>query len=276
MSLSLNIKRTFLSFAQQLFRDVPSRYTWNVDPRLTKIYIGDKFSAISGTNEKYPAIIVAARPKHWARTSIDQRLKFQGFGVDNLSKVRTDLVVGAISYQCISPNGVEAELVADVLFDNLVAYKDRFRSNDIHQLLDIQMDEEQPIRIDNVGRAFMVSVTVYYATQSTVSTVAASYELRVYTDDFGSSYLQTIIGQTSSDDYYLTYSVSGMDVIFTNPLLSGLTVYAKYLDGITLEDKIETLGTGNGLRTVYSLTGYPYEFYNILQHVDITYNVTIS
>jgi hypothetical protein len=247
-----------------------------VDPRLTQIYIGDKFSAISGTNEKYPAIILASRPKRWGRVAIDQRFKYPGFGVDNASKVRSDIVVGSVTYQCLSPNGVEAELIADALFNNLVAYKDKFRNNYIHQLLDIQMEEEQPIRVDNVGRVFAVPVTVYYAAQATVSTVAASYDLRVYTDGFGTSYLQTILGVADPGDY-LTYSVSGLTITFTDPLMSGLTVYAKYLDGITLADKTETLGTGNGTQKVFYLTSYPYELYPILRHIEpITYNITIA
>jgi hypothetical protein len=269
MSLSLNIKRTFLSFAQHFFRDVPSKYTWNPNPKTTGIFIGDKFSQKAGTLEKYPAIILTENQKRWARTSIDQRQKYQGFGVDNSSKVRSDLVLGSVTYQCLSPNGVEAEMVADVLFNMLVASKDVFRSNHINQLLDIQMGEEQPLRVDATGRVFMVPVTVYYSTQNTIITVVENYDLRVYTDGFGTSYLQSIIGIQDPNNY-AEYSVSGQSIIFNSPLVSGLSVYARYLDAITLEERNETVGPGDGTQNVYTLQHVPYSYNYMLNHIEIT------
>jgi len=275
MSLSLDIKRTFLSFAQHFFRDVPSKYAWNPNPKITGIYIGDKFSSKSATLEKYPAIILTENSKRWARTSIDQRQEYPGFGVDNKSKVRSDLVLGSVTYQCLSPNGVEAEYIADVLFNNLVAYKDDFRSNDIHQLLDIQMGEETPIRADVVGRVFMIPVTVYYSTQNMLVTSIANYDLRIYTDGFGTSFLQSIIGVVPATEYF-TYTVSGAYVIFSEPLASGLTVYAQYIDAITLESHTETIGPGNGVATVYQLSSEPYSSSYLLNHIEFTTETVIE
>jgi hypothetical protein len=254
---------------------VPNKYTWNVNPKLTGIFIGDKFSAVAGTNEKYPAIILTENTKRWARTSIDQREAFPGLGIDNKTKVRSDLVVGSVTYQCISPNGIEANLVADVLFNALVAYKDDFRKNEIHQLLDIQMGEESLIRLDVIGRAVVVPVTVYYSKQSVIATVAGNYDIRIYTGGFGTAYLQSIIGYDEVADY-ATYTVSGQYIWFTRPLVSGLTVYARFLDGITLQEKTEELGPGNGIDRLFTLSGAPYMYDTLLHYIEFTTTTEIT
>jgi hypothetical protein len=269
LSLSLNIKRTFLSFAQQYFRDVPTRYKWDPDPRLTKIFIGDKFSSKSATLEKYPSIILASNTKRWGRTSIDQRAKYPGLGVDNITKVRSDLVVGSITYQCLSSNPIEAELIADLLFENLVGYKDQFRSNDIHQLLDIQQGDSQQLRADTVGRLYAVPVTVYYAKQASITTAPVDYDLRVYTytGNFSESSLQSIVGVEYLEA--LTYAVSGLEIVFNFPPASGLQLSARYVDAITLQEIDEVIGATDGVQVIYSLANIPYCLYANLNHINL-------
>ena len=265
MSISLDIKRTFLSFAQQYFRDIPNRYQWNADPRLTKIFIGDKFSATAPAIEKYPAIILSSNTKRWGRTSIDQREGFPGFALDNVTKVRSDLILGSITYQCLSPSPIEAELIADLLFENLVGYKDQFRSNNINQLLDIQQGDSQQVRADNIARLYAIAVTVYYTKQASVVTAPDNYELLVYTGDFSIPALQSIVGLEYFDA--LTYNVSGLEIIFNQPPASGLQFSARYIDAITLQEINEVIGTTDGIQLIYYLTSEPYCLNAMLNHV---------
>ena len=253
---SLQIKRIFLSFAQNYFRDVPTGYTWNRDPRLTGIFIGDKFSAKVGTAEKYPAIILTSGTKRWAKTSIDQRKAYPGLGTNNVNKVRSDLVLSSVVYQCLSENGVEANTLADILFHALVAYKDDMRNNGIHQIMDVQLGEEQLIRSDNVARAFAVPVMVSFAAQTTLVTGSTEYSLQLYTT-LGNSFIQSLTGITDSMNT-LMYSVSGQYVVFNQPPPSGLPVSAQYIDSITLDEVKEVVGTADGVTTIWALSNVPY------------------
>ena len=265
MSLSLRIKRTFISFAQQYFRDVPTGYQWNKDPRLTAIFIGDKYSAKVGTAEKYPAIILTAGSKRWAKTSIDQRKQYPGFPLNRDYKVRADLVQGSIVYQCISDNGVEAGAIADALFNAIVAYKDALRRNGIHQILDVQIGEEQLVRADNVGRLYAVPVMVAYAAQSTLTTGSVDYSVQLYTDA-GNMFIQSLFGLSNPAEAY-TYTVSGTYVVFASPPPSGISLKAVYVDGVTLDPVSETLGTANGVNTTWALSSVPYSTVYKLQHI---------
>ena len=275
MSLSLDIKRVFLSFAQQYFSTSQNKYVWNADARLTTIFIGDKFSAKSATLEKYPSIILSANSKRWGRTSIDQLSKFPGFGIDGTTKVRSDLVLGSVTYNCISVNPIEAEVIGSLLFEVLVGYKDQFRTNSINQLLDIQQGDTQQIRADTVGRAYLVPVTVYFSKQATITTGIDNFDLVVYTyidKGFAELALQNIIGGSEYFDA-LVYSYSGQSVIFQSPPASGLAFTATYLDSVTLQNITDTFPVCDGIETVYELTSIPYCYNEMLNHININYAV---
>jgi hypothetical protein len=171
----------------------------------------------------------------------------------------------------MSPNGIEAELIADLLFENLVGYKDDFRSNEINQLLDIQQGDVQQVRADNIGRLYMVPVTVYYSKQSVIVTAPINYDLLVYTGDFSVPALQSIIGIPYLEA--LTYNVSGLNIIFNEPPASGLQFSARYIDAITLQEITEVIGTTNGIQFIYSLTHFPYCLNSMLNHVEFVSGV---
>ena len=260
--ISLRIKRIFISFAQHYFRDAPTGYQWTKDPRTTAIFIGDKYSSKIGTAEKYPAIILTSGGKRWAKTSIDQRKDYPGFPLNRDYKVRTDLVMSSVVYQCIGENGVEAGSIADVLFNAIVAYKDSLRRNGIHQILDVQIGEEQLVRSDNVARLFAVPVMVSFTTQSTLVTSAVDYSLRVYTN-YGNSFIQSVIGLSDVPEAAM-YTVSGQSIVFNEPPASGVTIDARYIDSITLDEVNQSFGMANGVQTVWVLDSIPYsELYKI-------------
>lgn len=263
--ISLRIKRLFLSMAQEYFRDVPTGFQWDRDPKKTKIFIGDKYSAKVGAAEKYPAIILTSGSKRWARTSIDQRKLYPGFPLNKHYKQRADLVYGSVTYQCLSDNGVEANSIADVLFNMVIAFKDKMREQGIHQVLDVQIGEEQLVRSDNVARVFAVPVNITFVTQATLVTSSADYSLQVYTT-FGNAFVQTLVGLEAMDSATM-YAVSGANVVFNDPPSSGLTIYAKYVDGVTLEDVSETLGVANGVQFIWPLSSLPYSSYFILNNI---------
>lgn len=58
---SLRVKYIFLSFLQQYYSGHP-KYTWNEDPRHTKIVIADKYALNLGIAAMRPSIILDRGP----------------------------------------------------------------------------------------------------------------------------------------------------------------------------------------------------------------------
>lgn len=268
--MSLLIKKLFLSFVQSYFGQNGSTYQWQADPKKTEIFIGDKFSARGATLEKYPAIIMNRGSKRWAKVAIDQRL-----GMDLLSnaKVRSDLVLGTMVFQCISTNGPEAEDIAEILFNVFVGAKDMFRDKGVNQLIDISMGEQTLLRSDTQARMVMVPVSVFYATQAFVGTSEDTVNLivtaAVSADNF--VFLQSMTNITDENTY--SYTVTGLELIFNNAPPSGLTLSASYVDSITLASITETpSGVVDGYNYKFYLSHVPYSYYDTFE----VFNLTLS
>jgi hypothetical protein len=274
-NLPLNIKKVFLSFIQQYYATEDPRLTWNVDKRLTKIFIGDKYIAAPEVVEKMPSIVLSRGTMTWAQTSIDQRLMtdlpMSSGGVDP-NKIRTDLVRASVTFQCVSQNGVEAESLANVLFMLLVGYKDQLRKNGIHQILNITMGEEVLIRSDVAPRLTAVPVNVTFTVQASMATTLDLYLIKVLVDDrftpyaegtlWGEDPYRTVLYGRVHRDWF-SYEISGSNMHFNEPPPSGAVIDVTYTGRYTLTqyNHIAPAGLINGLNKHYTLpedvyTGY--------------------
>ncbi len=273
MNFTLKLKRLFLSFVQQYFASTPTSYLWNADPKATQIFIGDKFSGRGGTAEKYPAVILSAFNLRWGRTAIDQLMQYPGFAVEPALKVRSDLVLGTLAFQCLSVAAPQAEMISDTIFTALVGFKDQFRQNGIHQILDIQLGDLQLIRSDTESRLYAIPVTVAFAVQSTVATGPDEFNLVVYSFADDATFLQSITGIPDPTGIYM-YSVSGTQIIFNMAPPSGLQIQASYVTQGTLVSINESLGIADGSTIIFNLSQVPYTYVEPLNNLNFYFTVS--
>lgn len=267
MQLTNNIKRIFLSFAQQYYRDVHPTLTWNVDPRLTKIFIGDKFIAAPAVYEKMPSILLSRGSAAYANTSIDL-MQSMGSPVYTETKKRTDLIRGSVTFNCLSQNGVEAEDMANTIFQQIVGFKDQFRARGIHQILGVSISEEQPVRGDVVPRLALVAVTVMYTAQVGIMTIEDLYSIQVFTD---SQYLGQLSSQRpgARDWYMYGYTIDGNKLLFNYAPAVGTNVLTNFTGAITLTPYTNYTPSGliDGTNTEFTLPEAPYTAYTTLSGI---------
>jgi hypothetical protein len=239
MSVSIDVKKIFLSFVQQYFIDHP-RLTWNVDPRITKIFIADKYAVDPAVVEKMPAIILNLGTRGFARTSIGQVLERE---LSRTHTLRSDLIQGMVTFHCISKNGIEAETIADGLLLRIMAFKDEFRKHKIHQILGTNIGEEQVIRSDSSPRMSMVPVYVQYTVQA-----GTSFEEDIY---------DLVVSNNNAQVYEaIGYEVSGQHhIVFNTAPAVGSILTATYTGKYTLQTKTETLiGAVTGTNRIFEVS----------------------
>jgi hypothetical protein len=268
LNLPIAIKKVFLSFVQQYYATEDSRLVWNVDKRLTKIFIGDKFIAAPEVVEKMPSIILSRGTMTWAQTSIDQMQNTDLYsateGMDP-NKKRTDLVRASITFQCISQNGIEAESIANNLFLNFVGYKDQLRRNGIHQIMGVSMGEETLIRSDAAPRLVSVPVNIVFTTQVSLATTLDLYTIKVLIDgDFTPYAEEGPYGRVYRE--WFSYEISGSHMMFSYPPPSGSAIKVDYTGKYTLTQYTDVTPAGivNGINTHFILPEDVYTTYVIV------------
>ncbi len=279
MLLTNEIKRTFLSFAQTYFRDVHHnpKLRWNLDQRITKIFIGDKNIAAPAAVDKMPSIILARGSMSYIQSSIDQmQYENSPFGEPE-AKQRTDLVRGTVTYNCTSQNGVEAEEIANVLFLNIVGFKDQFRKNGIHQILGLSIGEEQLARSDANPRLSVVPVTIMFTAQTTALSVTDLYEIQVTTGGDYRGQIPNGWDVWNSAPEMLGYTVSGLTLTFVVPPASGISLLATYTGKYTLTpyENVTPSGIVDGDNNVFTLDEPVYSPYLILSGI-VEYGTSTS
>lgn len=266
-NIPLAIKKVFLSFLQQYYKTEHATLIWNVDPRNTKIFIGDKYSLNPAIVERMPSIILSRGTMTWAQTSINQ-LQSQDSAIESdTPKKRTDLVRCSLTLQCTSKNGVEAESIANTVFLNLLGYKDQLRVNGIHQILGVSMGEEVPVRGDVEPRLMAVPINIMFTVQSSVVTSYDIYELKVWTALEPTIYIQ----EGSVNNAWYSYSVSGETLSFSDAPPSGVALKANYQGKYTLIQYTDEVPSGvcDGVNKIFTLEEAPYCIYETLRYLDI-------
>ena len=254
---NLEIKRTFLSFAQNLFAE-QERYTWNADPAKTKILIVDKYAIDLKVLEKRRSIVLSRGAFGWTYKSIGQ---LSGMSmIKQNQKTYTDLLRGSITFNCLAREGIVAENLAHILFAGLSGYKDQFRKNGIHQLMNINVGEEAILKSDSSIELTAIPVYVQFETQKQISTGF----------DFYSFYLKDV-------DDYKYYQGSDFEItsegiirFFLAPV-TGTIITAYYIDTITLDTVEELLiGTINSSNTDFTVSKGIYGEYPYWSGVSLT------
>jgi hypothetical protein len=269
MLLTNDIKRTFLSFAQTYFRDVHPTLKWNVDARVTKIFIGDKNIAAPSIVDKTPSIILARGSMSYIQSSIDQ-VQYQNTPIGPPeTKQRTDLVRGTVTYNCASQNGVEAEEIANLLFLNIVGFKDQFRHNKIHQILGVSIGEEQLARSDVSPRLSVVPVTVMFTAQTTSLTTTDLYTIQITEDGDYRAQMPLDWQVQNVAPEMLGYTISGLTLTFTEPPASGIALRATYTGRFTMNRYTDVTPAGiiDGANNVFTLEEEVYSPYLTLSGI---------
>ena len=273
MQLTNNVKKIFLAFAQKYFRDVDSIYTWNPDPRVTKIFIADKYVTSPAIAEKMPSIILSRGACTYIQSSIDQ-MQAQSFPYAEAAKQRTDLVRGTITYNCTAQNGIAAEEIANTLYLNLVGFKDAFRQQGIHQILGISMGEEQIVRGDVVPRLFLVPVTVIFTVQTTIITSDDFYNCIIYLDGTLQAQMPDQYNFNVAPEMY-GYTISGLTIFFDYPPPSGLGILVDYTGKYSLTNYTDVTPAGivDGTNYIFTLPEDVYTPYTILSGITVYANI---
>ena len=274
MNLPVDIKKVFLSFVQEWFQTQHSTLPWDPDIRRTKIFIGDKFVADSVTVERTPSIILTRGDMSWAQSSIDQMQNvdypFSPTG-EPANKKRTDLIKASITFQCVSQNGIEAETLANILFLNIVGYKDQFRSNGIHQIIGTSMGEEVLLRGDVVPRLIAVPVHILFTVQASLATTLDLYTIEVLIDGDFTPYAEDTVLNAEGSVYnnWLAYEVSGLSLIFSLAPPAGSQLAVTYTGKYTLQQYVNVTpaGIADGNNKIFTLGEDVYTPYYIFSGI---------
>jgi len=255
----ITIKRTFLSFAQKLFEQDP-KYTWNIDPTVTEVHIVDKYAINLKVLEKKRSIVLTRGAYSFSMRGTGQHLESSTSFPD--IRRYTDTIRGTVTYNCLSQNGLVAEHMAHKLFVSMAGYKEQFRKNGINNILSLSIGEESVLKSDSNIELTTVPVHVQFETQK---------EFRLG-EDFYSIYLDDAddLRYYQNTDFEVT-PVGGIEFYDAPP--TGYVMTATYVDGITLDSRVETLtGDIDGINKDFTLQHTIYGEYPIGDE----YSVTVS
>lgn len=269
-NINLWIKHTFLSFAQGYF-SVDPKFTWNIDPRTTKLIIADKFAVDLGVIDKKPAIILSRGSYGWTDT-------IRGSSGENsvlLSKkanvlapaptadrwanfIFTDMLRGSVTYNVLSKNGVEAEEIANRLFTALSGYKNELKKYGIHSTMGLTLGDERIVKTTSEIEAMGVTVSLGFMAQKSIEKAMELNEIeatmlvpRITTTGMitqGVSLFENI-------DYEVINDGTQIEFLYA-PAAETLGVSISYTDAISLNVITSLLaGTYDGVNRVFTVVG---------------------
>ena len=258
ISLPLDLKRLFLNFLQEYFKQTSTKYYWSQDIRTTKIIIVDKYSFDPAVVERAPAIVMSRSSMQWSYNTITGQKTNQN--TFNTNATRTDLVRSGFTFSCLSQNGIEAEELANELFYIFFGYRDEFRAHGIFSIQPVTIGDEQLIRGDSKARTFMVPVNVMFQYQGTIVKTHDSYSI-------------TVLVNTAEVRQYTDYTTDWDQITFVVPPKIGSIINVTYKNAITLGTVAYTIPALqiDGVRTVFTLPSSVYGDQPILRKVDVTY-----
>ena len=164
LSPSLRVKYVFLSFLQEFFKNHP-KYTWDKNPRDTKIIIADKFAIDIGIAAMKPSIIIDRGGIGWTgnfrneaeavdkrpyKTGESDRAKFipklSDFSKDNYKL--TDLLSASATLNIVSKDPFEADYIANEVFYQISAYREHFKDRGIHKFNGLSLGKENVVDLN--------------------------------------------------------------------------------------------------------------------------------
>lgn len=226
-NFNIEIKRIFISFAQQLFAQ-NRRHTWSSDQAETDILIADKNAVNTEIIEHNPSIIISRGPYGWSETSMGQMEEIDLMDMNNVRY--SDVLRGSIRYSCIARNGLVAEELGDILFGSLVGYKRSFKQKGVHSLRNINISEEQTLKTDSDIELTSVDVNVQFEMKRDIS-AGTDYHSIYLVDQDNYKYYQ------NTDFYINTYG----QIVFYNEPEDYLEIQAIYINSLTLDEEEEPI-----------------------------------
>ena len=245
MGFSIDVKRIFLGFAQSLFAQNPA-LTWNIDPKITGILIGDKHFINNPLIEFKPAIILSRSSLRWGQHTIDQRMNYN---LATLDKSFSDIVYGSVTFNVLTKTEYASERLADYLFENLTGHRDQFRKNGLNNITQIQLGDSVILKNQTDVEYVNVPISVSYGMQRSTGLVHDIFEnVSVTSSLLNSAYVDTAETGTGETGGFGTgkfiqgtdYTISGLNIVFyTVP--SGVQLSISYIGSTTYTTYTDTV-----------------------------------
>ena len=144
-------------FGEQDLYDGKNDFLWNPDSEISKILIADSYTEDLERTDFRPAIILRRGPIRWMNTSLDQR-RFTNFRTG--SKSFMDLIHSDLTLECLSRNGLEAELLADIVFQGVQFFANIIRGRGAFEVDSVAIGPETLIQSDSQQELTAVPVGV--------------------------------------------------------------------------------------------------------------------
>ena len=269
-NINLWIKHTFLSFAQGIF-SLDEKFTWDSNPRTTKLIIADKFAVDLGVIEKRPAIILSRGSYGWQDTIRGQNginAPLSSKRVSTLMPVPsadrwgdfifTDFLRGSVTYNVLSKNGIEAEEIANKLFIALSGYKREMQSYGVHHTVGITIGDERIVKTTSEIEAMGVTVSLGFIAQRSIEKAVKLNNIEAV-QQVPRTTTTGIITQDIELYENVDYSVinNGTTIEFLNPpSIETTAVRVNFVDAVTLDPVTSTLvGDFDGENRTFTVTG---------------------
>jgi hypothetical protein len=162
MVLTSFAKDIILKFLQDLFAqpdlyDGKNEYVWSPDPQKSKILIADAYTEDLETMEMRPAIVLRRGALRWMFSSLNQRV-FVEFRTGQ--KTFQDVVSSDLTAECLSRNGLEAELLADLVFQSIQSLAHVIRTRGAFAVDSVGIGPETLIQSDSQQELSAVPVNI--------------------------------------------------------------------------------------------------------------------
>lgn len=161
-------KDLVLKFLQDLFSeptlyDGHNDYVWNQDPSKSGILIVDSYTEDLERMEQRPAIVLRRGGTGWMNTSLEQRL---GFDWRTGARAYTDLIYSDLTLECLSRNGLEAEFLADLVFQGIQFFALQIRERGAFKVNSVAIGTETLIQSDSQQELTAVPVNMTLSFQN--------------------------------------------------------------------------------------------------------------
>ena len=275
--ISLDIKYTFISFAQQYFAQ-HTKYTWDADVRNTKVIIADKNSIDLGVTVRRPTIVLSRGSFSFMKVGITQQVPGLPFMYDGNKELLDgptgssdnrkntlfrDLIRGSVRYTVVAKHGVQAEEIADELLLALTAYQYDIKWKGIHTISDISMGEESLLRHSSDVELAAVPIDLRFTKNVKIARGEKQNNCRVYVD-----------GAEVFESISFRIKTNGTQIEFSGAPDTDAELRITYVDAVTLETSTNVLlvGTPNGTLKTFTVpsSGSIYGYYEIMDAIDLT------
>lgn len=162
MIITSQAKDIILSFLQDMFSqenlyDGKNDFIWNPDSEKSRLLIADAYTEDLETMEMRPAIILRRGSIRWMRTSLDQR---SHVNFHTGAKSFKDLVTSDLTAECLSRNGLEAEFLADIVFQGIQMFAQSIRARGAFDVDSVAIGPETLIQGDSQRELSTVPVGI--------------------------------------------------------------------------------------------------------------------